>query len=103
MSESHSTRKSAELQDATGSVSGEQADGAWPEDEDAEAEEKAGETSAEGLRQELARARRERDDFEAQYKGLLGKLTQMRSTLGERLRQDAVRTSSAPPRAPAKF
>ena len=56
-------------------------------------EEKAGETSAEGLRQELERARRERDDFEAQYKGLLGKLTQMRSTLGERLRQDAVRTS----------
>jgi hypothetical protein len=48
------------------------------------------ETSVQGLRQELARARKERDDFEAQYMGLLGKLTQMRNTLGERLRQDAV-------------
>lgn len=51
----------------------------------------AGETSAEGLRQELLLARRERAEFEAQYKGLLGKLTQMRATLGERLRRDAVR------------
>ncbi|KDN50801.1 hypothetical protein K437DRAFT_254968 [Tilletiaria anomala UBC 951] len=60
----------------------------WPQDDEVD-EETPGETSAQGLKQELERARRERDDFEAQYKGLLGKLTQMRSTLGERLRQDA--------------
>lgn len=95
MSESESPRKSVEVQSSAdgGPAADSGAAAAWPEDE--EVEEKAGETSAEGLRQELARARRERDDFEAQYKGLLGKLTQMRSTLGERLRQDAVRNSSS--------
>lgn len=56
-----------------------------------DAMESLGETSAEGLRQELLLARQERAEFEAQYKGLLGKLTQMRATLGERLRRDAVR------------
>ncbi len=68
----------------------------WPDEEEdgGSGAGSAGETSAQGLRQELARAQKERDDFEAQYKGLLGKLTQMRSTLGERLRQDAV---SRPP------
>ncbi|PWN23431.1 hypothetical protein BCV69DRAFT_281049 [Microstroma glucosiphilum] len=43
----------------------------------------------EELMDELKRVREERDGFEGQYKGLLGKLTQMRSTLGDRLRQDA--------------
>lgn len=46
--------------------------------------------TSEELRLELQQAREERDNFQAQYKGLLGKLTQMRSTLGDRLRQDAV-------------
>ncbi|KAN0065176.1 hypothetical protein ACQY0O_001673 [Thecaphora frezii] len=41
------------------------------------------------VRAELQRVREERDGFESQYRGLLGKLTQMRSTLGDRLRQDA--------------
>lgn len=45
--------------------------------------------SADELRNELARARQERDSFEGQYRGLLNKLGQMRSTLGDRLRQDA--------------
>lgn len=39
---------------------------------------------------ELRRVREERDALQAQYQGLLGKLTGMRNTLGERLRQDAV-------------
>lgn len=42
------------------------------------------------LLEELRAAREERDTFQGQYKMLLGKLTQMRSTLGDRLRQDAV-------------
>ncbi|EPQ26990.1 uncharacterized protein PFL1_05626 [Pseudozyma flocculosa PF-1] len=41
------------------------------------------------VRAELERVREERDGFESQYRGLLAKLTQMRSTLGDRLRQDA--------------
>ncbi|CAO1629266.1 unnamed protein product [Parajaminaea phylloscopi] len=41
------------------------------------------------LLEELQRTRQERDGFQSQYKGLLGKLAQMRSTLGDRLRQDA--------------
>ena len=51
------------------------------------------------LRAELARVRAERDDFEAQYHTLVGKLGQMRSTLGDRLRQDAV---SSPPHGRAE-
>lgn len=50
---------------------------------------KDGESSTKALREELARVREERNSFEAQYRGLLGKLSQMRSTLGDRLRQDA--------------
>ncbi|CAO1620848.1 unnamed protein product [Sympodiomycopsis kandeliae] len=38
---------------------------------------------------ELRQARSDRDGFENQYKTLLGKLSLMRSTLGDRLRQDA--------------
>jgi chromosome segregation ATPase len=41
------------------------------------------------LRTELERVRNERNSFEGQYRGLLNKLGQMRSTLGDRLRQDA--------------
>lgn len=45
--------------------------------------------SREELLDELQRTREDRDGFEGQYKGLLAKLTQMRTTLGQRLRQDA--------------
>ncbi|PWN32293.1 uncharacterized protein FA14DRAFT_162463 [Meira miltonrushii] len=48
-----------------------------------------GEMSATALKAELERMKDERDSFEEQYHGLLGKLGQMRSTLGDRLRQDA--------------
>ncbi|CBQ73640.1 related to RUD3-suppressor of uso1-1 transport defect [Sporisorium reilianum SRZ2] len=41
------------------------------------------------VRTELQRVRDERDTFEAQYRSLLSKLTTMRATLGDRLRQDA--------------
>jgi hypothetical protein len=46
-------------------------------------------STVEGLQAELIRLKDERDSFEAQYHGLLSKLGQMRSTLGDRLRQDA--------------
>lgn len=42
------------------------------------------------LESELAQTRQERDQLNGQYRGLLGKLTQMRSSLGEKLREDAV-------------
>lgn len=58
--------------------------------EDASNGAEASTLSRQSLMDELARAREERDGLESQYKGLLGKLTQMRSTLGDRLRQDAV-------------
>ncbi|KAH8914677.1 hypothetical protein BT69DRAFT_1289852 [Atractiella rhizophila] len=41
------------------------------------------------LRDELAKVKEERDNFENQYRGLLGKLTNMRNTLGDKLKQDA--------------
>ncbi len=44
------------------------------------------------LQQELERTRGERDEFEAQYRNLLGRLQTMRNTLGNKLKQDAVRT-----------
>ena len=44
------------------------------------------------LEEELGRTKAEKDTFEAQYRGLLGKLTQMRTTLGDKLKQDAVRS-----------
>lgn len=65
----------------------------WPADDDAGSNVKVdghGSSRVRELEQELARTREERDGLEGQYKGLLGKLTQMRSTLGDRLRQDAV-------------
>lgn len=42
------------------------------------------------LEQELHNVRQERDVLAGQYRGLLGKLTAMRSTLGEKLKSDAV-------------
>lgn len=45
--------------------------------------------SKSALIEELQAARSERDAFESQYKTLLSKLSLMRSTLGDRLRQDA--------------
>lgn len=46
------------------------------------------------LEDELLRTRDEKEQFEAQYRSLLGKLTNMRNTLGDKLKQDAV---SSPP------
>jgi hypothetical protein len=43
------------------------------------------------LQQELERTREERDEFETHYRNLLGKLQTMRNTLGNKLKQDAVR------------
>ncbi|ORY92707.1 hypothetical protein BCR35DRAFT_298211 [Leucosporidium creatinivorum] len=41
------------------------------------------------LEDELSRTRDEKEQFEAQYRSLLGKLTNMRNTLGDKLKQDA--------------
>ncbi|KAI5477671.1 Golgi matrix protein [Pseudohyphozyma bogoriensis] len=41
------------------------------------------------LQEELERTRGEKEAFEAQYRSLLGKLTAMRNTLGDKLKQDA--------------
>jgi hypothetical protein len=43
-----------------------------------------------GLEEELGRTRGEKEAFEAQYRSLLAKLTTMRNTLGDKLKQDAV-------------
>ncbi len=45
--------------------------------------------TADQISTELVRVREERDTFESQYRSLLSKLTTMRATLGDRLRQDA--------------
>ena len=42
------------------------------------------------LEDELARVRDEKDALDGQYRSLLGKLTTMRKSLGEKLREDAV-------------
>lgn len=42
------------------------------------------------LEQELAVVRQEKEVLANQYRTLLGKLTAMRSSLGEKLREDAV-------------
>ena len=44
------------------------------------------------LEGELERVTDERNGLEAQYRNLLSKLTSMRNTLGDKLRQDAVRS-----------
>ena len=43
------------------------------------------------LEQELQRTREEKDTLATQYRNLLAKLTTMRTTLGNKLKQDAVR------------
>ncbi len=42
------------------------------------------------LQRELERTREEKEHLATQYRNLLAKLTQMRTTLGNKLRQDAV-------------
>ncbi len=46
----------------------------------------------ERLQHELERTKEEKDTLAAQYRNLLSKLTTMRTTLGNKLKQDAVRT-----------
>lgn len=48
------------------------------------------------LEDELDRTRMDRDAWEAQYQGLLAKLTAMRNTLGDKLKQDAVGSQIIP-------
>lgn len=45
----------------------------------------------ERLQRQLARERAEKEDLATQYRNLLAKLTTMRTTLGNKLKQDAVR------------
>lgn len=51
------------------------------------------ESSGPSLEQQLETLRAEKSTLEGQYGALLGKLTTMRNTLGDKLRQDAVRHS----------
>ena len=46
------------------------------------------------LQQELERTREEKETLATQYRNLLAKLTTMRTTLGNKLQQDAVRTTA---------
>lgn len=48
----------------------------------------------ERLQRQLARERAEKEDLTTQYRNLLAKLTTMRTTLGNKLKQDAVRATS---------
>ena len=48
------------------------------------------------LQRELERTREEKDTLAAQYRNLLAKLTTMRTTLGNKLKQDAVRSAHPP-------
>ena len=64
-----------------------------------EPEEYIEETEEERIRRledELLRTREEKEQFEAQYRSLLGKLTNMRNTLGDKLKQDAESYLSEP-------
>ena len=47
------------------------------------------------LQEELERTKEEKETLTAQYRNLLGKLTTMRTTLGNKLQQDAVRLTDA--------
>lgn len=65
-------------------------------DEGAPSEEHERTSRTAQLQAELERVTSERDNFQSQYRGLLGKLSNMRTTLGDKLRQDAVsRTESS--------
>lgn len=58
--------------------------------------------SLEALQKQLQQARDERDHHATQYQSLLARLTTMRTTLGNKLKQDAVRIVRFAPRlAPA--
>lgn len=46
----------------------------------------------ERLQRQLARERAEKEDLATQYRNLLAKLTTMRTTLGNKLKRDAVRS-----------
>ena len=50
----------------------------------------------ERLQQELERTRQEKENLATQYRNLLAKLTAMRTTLGNKLKQDAVRLFKLP-------
>jgi hypothetical protein len=49
-----------------------------------------GDRTVQELEQELATLRQEKDVLGNQYRSLLGKLTAMRTSLGDKLREDAV-------------
>lgn len=51
----------------------------------------------ERLQRELERTREEKETLAGQYRNLLSKLTTMRTTLGNKLRQDAVRHTPCVP------
>lgn len=53
--------------------------------------------NVEKLQQELERTRGEKEALAEQYRNLLGKLTTMRTTLGNKLREDAVSSVLLPP------
>lgn len=53
-------------------------------------------SSSSGPEGELERVRAEKDHLSLQYRSLLGKLTAMRNTLGDKLKEDAVSRASAP-------
>ena len=54
-----------------------------------------GDMSKEDLLAELEQIKGEKEHLENQYRALLGKLTTMRNTLGDKLRQDAVSLPSS--------
>ena len=58
-----------------------------PPTSDVEDEEEAEKSE---LRQSYARVKSEKEQLETQYRSLLAKLTSMRNTLGDKLKQDAV-------------
>jgi hypothetical protein len=64
--------------------------GVAPHD-DADADQDPDMDPLERLQVQLARERAEKDDLATQYRNLLAKLTTMRTTLGNKLKQDAVR------------
>lgn len=60
------------------------------------ATQKEHEQEVDSMREQLAASRSEKEQAEAQYRGLLGKVSTIRSQLGERLKADAVSISQPP-------
>lgn len=54
--------------------------------------EASGVLSIESLQKELNRTREEKESLQTQYQNLVSRLNSMRTTLGNKLKQDAVRT-----------